>query len=265
MLLLQTANYLGNTKLYYATDNIHVKLITYSRPDFETGSEQWHAHENTHFTFFMKGGTVEQRKQHTYKRTAGEISFYNSGELHMNSHTLFPSVNLNLEVEAAFLKKYAVTESEIQQCTLFNPQSRIALLQLYNELNRDTPNPAFLQMTLLQLLLPERNETCNFPAWTKRIREFLADEWYETPSLEKLSEIAGVHPVTISKHFNRYFHCTLSEYMRSIKIEKAISLINSTSHSLEEIGFTCGFADKSHFSKVFREQTGILPGAYRKL
>lgn len=126
-------------------------------------------------------------------------------------------------------------------------------------------NHTSLTMLLLELLLPASDPAGVHPAWTKRIKEYLIEHWDETPSLEQLCKIAGVHPVTISKNFTRYFHCTLGEYLRKIKVEKAISLIKSSRHTLEEIGFICGFAEKSHFTRVFKEQTGFLPGEYRRL
>ena len=32
---------------------------------------------------------------------------------------------------------------------------------------------------------------------------------------------------------------------------------------LEEVASQCGFADQSHFTKIFKRETGTTPGAYR--
>ena len=103
------------------------------------------------------------------------------------------------------------------------------------------------------------------PDWVIKVREFLHDNWDKPISLWELSLVAGVHPITISKHFPFYFSCTLGEYLRSLKIEKALGLIKSTRRSLLDIAMECGFADQSHFTRVFKLMTGFLPNDFRKL
>ena len=101
--------------------------------------------------------------------------------------------------------------------------------------------------------------------WTSKIREILYDKWSEYPSLTELAMETRTHPVTISKHFRQYFSCTLGEYTRKLKVEKAMTLMKSTKSSLTGIAYTCGFADQSHFSLVFKQQTGFLPKEYQRL
>lgn len=120
-------------------------------------------------------------------------------------------------------------------------------------------NHTSLTMLLLELLLPASDPAGVHPAWTKRIKEYLIEHWDETSSLEQLCKIAGVHPVTISKNFTRYFHCTLGEYLRKIKVEKAISLIKSSRHTLEEIGFICGFQKKVILRESLKSKPVFCP------
>ncbi len=68
-----------------------------------------------------------------------------------------------------------------------------------------------------------------------------------------MATIIGVHPVTISKYFPRYFSCTLGEYMRKLKIEKSLSLIKSPGNSLTNVAYACGFFDQSHFTAPSRK------------
>jgi AraC family transcriptional regulator len=102
------------------------------------------------------------------------------------------------------------------------------------------------------------------PAWMKCVHEVMNDRWADTLSLKELSEAAGVHPVTVSHYFPRYFSCTLGAYMRKLKVEKALELLKSGG-GLTETAYACGFFDQSHFIKTFRELTGYLPAQYQKL
>jgi AraC family transcriptional regulator len=81
--------------------------------------------------------------------------------------------------------------------------------------------------------------------------------------LHELSVETGTHPVTISKYFTRYFGCTLSEYMRKLRVMNSIALVKNTTHLLTRIAHESGFADQAHFTRAFKQITGFLPKEYR--
>jgi AraC family transcriptional regulator len=103
------------------------------------------------------------------------------------------------------------------------------------------------------------------PFWVKSLKELLNDCWNENPNLQDLATVLQINPITISKHFPKYFGCTLGEYMRRIKINRSLPLIQSEKKTLTEIGLECGFADQSHFIRTFKNQTGFLPKQFQKL
>ncbi|MEZ5950821.1 MAG: helix-turn-helix domain-containing protein [Planctomycetaceae bacterium] len=52
--------------------------------------------------------------------------------------------------------------------------------------------------------------------------------------------------------------------MREIRIGVARRLLETSDYSLAKIAADCGFYDQSHFSRQFKESTGLAPLAYRK-
>jgi AraC family transcriptional regulator len=48
------------------------------------------------------------------------------------------------------------------------------------------------------------------------------------------------------------------------RIERAQELLLHSALSLDRIAAACGFADQSHFSRVFSRQIGIAPSAWRR-
>jgi AraC family transcriptional regulator len=91
------------------------------------------------------------------------------------------------------------------------------------------------------------------------------DRWNESLSLQVLSDETGIHPVTISYYFPKYFACTFGAYMRKLKVSHALTLMKAGNTSLTSIAYECGFADQSHFIHTFKNLTGFLPAKYRKL
>ena len=56
-----------------------------------------------------------------------------------------------------------------------------------------------------------------------------------------------------------------NSYIRSLQIKRAHELLGThTDLSISQIARLCGFYDMSHFSKIFKQCTGVSPSQYRK-
>ncbi len=69
----------------------------------------------------------------------------------------------------------------------------------------------------------------------------------------------------LSRHFPKYFKATIGDYIRTVKVQKALSLLPNKHKSLTEIAAECGFADQSHFIRSFKDCYQLTPLHYRKL
>ncbi|QDK80559.1 helix-turn-helix domain-containing protein [Spirosoma sp. KCTC 42546] len=105
------------------------------------------------------------------------------------------------------------------------------------------------------------------PTWVKELKELIQDQ-IDTNlalSLNDLSESLDVNPAYVSRAFSRYFDdLSFGEYIRKLRIEKAVQLLETTSYSLSEIAYLTGFSDQSHFSRIFKKLMGQNPSDYRK-
>ena len=264
MYQLQKEIYLGNTKkIFNNTSGIAVVETEYLNKVYEG----WHSHNNAHITLFVRGGTTEKRKNFSEIVGPGSLLFYHSGESHLNQNTLFPSKNINIEIEENLLQELQLNEAAIEKSIQNTALTKFIILKIFKEslaadaFSGDTITMLFAQLSNTSHL--ERFEKS--PFWVKILKELLNDCWNENPKLQDLSQVLNLNPVTISKHFPKYFGCTLGEYMRRIKINRSLTLIQSKETNLTEISFTCGFADQSHFIRTFKNQTGFLPKQFQKL
>ena len=265
MFELEKEKYLGNTKnIFNNKQGIAVVETEYQQKVYEG----WHSHNNAHITLFLKGGTAEKRKNASTVVGPGSLLFYHSDELHLNQDTLFPSKNINIEIEENLLKELQISEAIIEKSTRNTTLTKFLILKIFKEsivadsFSGDTINMLFAQLSNANMHLEKYEKS---PFWVKSLNELLNDCWNENPNLQDLAQILNLNPITISKHFPRYFGCTLGEYMRRIKIDRSLSLIESNQINLTEIGFQCGFADQSHFIRTFKNQTGFLPKQFQKL
>ncbi len=105
------------------------------------------------------------------------------------------------------------------------------------------------------------------PEWTKELREMIQDQMDTNMSLslQQASDELEINPAYLSREFSKYFdNLSFGDYIRKMRIEKAMTLIETTNYSLTEIAYLTGFSDQSHFNRIFKKQTGENPSAFRK-
>ena len=84
-------------------------------------------------------------------------------------------------------------------------------------------------------------------------------------SLQQVSEELKINPAYLSREFSKYFEdLSFGEYIRKMRLEKAISLMETTHYSLTEIAYLTGFSDQSHFNRIFKKQMGMKASEYKK-
>jgi len=264
MLILDKGKFLGDLSGFYPAGDFSASITAYYR---SKPINVMHSHEESHISFILKGGHTEKRAGAMRELFPGDILFYHSEEAHLYKPMRFPATSVNLEMADSFFRRFGISEQQMYLAVQTNPAARFLMMKVLKEIRlHDSLSEMGLEALVLELtggsFYGGRKSP---PAWALRLRELLHDEWDSRFSLEQLSACTGVHPVTISKHFRSIFSCTLSEYIRKIRIEKAVLLLHRSALPLTRIAFQCGFADQSHFIRVFKQLTGFLPGQYRRI
>ena len=103
------------------------------------------------------------------------------------------------------------------------------------------------------------------PTWLRQAREMIVEHFSETPKLTQIAGEVGVHPVYLATAFRQKFGITIGEFVRRLRIEHACAELNKNDLPLSAIALQAGFADQSHFSKVFKAYVGMTPRDYRTL
>ena len=84
-------------------------------------------------------------------------------------------------------------------------------------------------------------------------------------SLSLLAVEAGVHPVYLARVFRACYHCSIGDYLRARRLDAAVEELLAGARSACDVGLSAGFYDQSHFSRTFKEATGVAPGAFRRM
>jgi AraC family transcriptional regulator len=102
------------------------------------------------------------------------------------------------------------------------------------------------------------------PRWLQQVRDLLHAEFRERMTLDGIAGSVGVHPAHLARVFRELHGCTVGDYVRRLRIEYACHCLRTSDTALATIALAAGFADQSHFSRVFKRQTGVSPAVFRE-
>jgi AraC family transcriptional regulator len=141
-------------------------------------------------------------------------------------------------------------------------------LRLYSAFKAQTNDSSQLEAHVLEVLGAITGFRCAekaFPRWFGLVKERIHDEFRLSLRVKDLANLAGIHPVHLARVFRQFEHCTPGEYQRKLQVRAACGLLRDLQWPLAVIAAECGFADQSHFTRVFRRRIGTTPAHFRRM
>lgn len=86
----------------------------------------------------------------------------------------------------------------------------------------------------------------------------------EPISIDKLLSLTKLSRNTLYRRFRELTGYSPIDYQLNKKLEAAKNLLNSSSMSIGEIAFACGFCDSNHLIKMFTAKYNVSPGKLRR-
>jgi AraC family transcriptional regulator len=103
------------------------------------------------------------------------------------------------------------------------------------------------------------------PWQERRAKEHLLLSLRGDVSLEELAGACGLSGSYFSRAFKQATGMGPHRWLLEQRIAAAKGLLETTTGDLVSIALAAGFADQSHFTRVFSKLVGISPGAWRRL
>ncbi len=94
--------------------------------------------------------------------------------------------------------------------------------------------------------------------------DYIAKHYAENLSLSIVAEQVYLSPAYLSSLFKLNVGSSFLEYLTNFRLEKVKDAMLSTTQRLNKIAEQAGFSDYRHFCKVFKNNTGQSPKAYRE-
>lgn len=253
---LEKGKFYGNSKQQF-----HVNGLTIVNSEFYHYTDcPWHYHQNAHFAFTTRGNLIETHKKKQIQLSGGCLLYNHSQEAHCNSkYSEFVSA-LHIDIDMNWFKKYNINFSVIEGVRgIKNPVLKNIFYNIFKEV-KFIDNASYLAIegmvlqSVNEMIRTNLLQTSGKPSWVFKTKDLLYDRFDEKISLEEIALEINIHPVYLCQQFPIYFQCTFGDYIRKIKVEKAIELMfNKQHYSLTEIAYACGFSDQSHFIRIFKK------------
>lgn len=87
--------------------------------------------------------------------------------------------------------------------------------------------------------------------------------FHTSVDLPKIAAATGLSYVQFLRRFKACSGLSPSEYVASLRLQKAKDMLLGTDLQIKEIAYACGFENEYYFSNFFKKHTGLSPSAFR--
>lgn len=94
--------------------------------------------------------------------------------------------------------------------------------------------------------------------------QYFNDNYNTDINIEEYAQSRGMSTCWFIRNFKKFTGTTPMQYIMSIRISNAQSLLETTQYSISEISRIVGYSNPLYFSRLFHKQKGFAPSKYRK-
>lgn len=245
-----------------------------------------HIHRELELCYVMEGEADVYHDRNAEPVQAGDVLLFDSGVPHEIRGRDGEIRLLALQISRRFCNRYfpQLRNTVFDVCRLapcFSPDDnrrlKDAMLSAFSTYLRFEPQDVFLCMSqinrifslLFQNVPYHELSDAEYSASKKnakrlhRILRYLDLRYQEPVRLCDLAKLENLTETYISHFFRSQLHMTFQEYLSSIRLERAIYLLRTTSMSLTDIALECGFSDVRYLNQNFLRSFGMEPKLWR--
>jgi AraC family transcriptional regulator len=228
-----------------------------------------HAHAAAFIAFTMNGRYRESACGLQFDCLPRSVVFHPAEEEHAAAVGDAPLRCFIVELDASEMRRRYDAAAPATLLKIDGGPMANVLTNLYGEFRHtDACSSLAIQGLILQLLAGlsrtdySDGERVREP-WVDRVTEILRDQFRSHLTLEEIAAAVGASPARVSAVFRRVYHRSIAEEQRRLRVEFACERLRDRDASLADIALEAGFSDQPHFSRAFKQVTGMTPARFR--
>ena len=226
-----------------------------------------HAHAPGILCLVVTGGFRETCERRDREVGPAELVYYPPGAQHAGRFAGNGSILFSVDIpERLITTFFGDTRPSLEN---LGPRLAGLILRIRSELHAsDGARRLGIESLIAEVLAEATAPPATFharSAWLPMVLEILRARVRHPPTLAELAREVDIHPSHLARGFRQAHRCTVGDYLRHLRVTEAATRLAATSHSLSDVAHDAGFADQSHFGRVFKQIVGVTPGTYRAL
>lgn len=274
---------------FYMSDYV---TIDHNERDAGQASYHEHYHDFVELVYTLKGKCIHRINGVEYSVKKGDLLFINYNQSHSivgvvdtyyinimlkpeyinmglaNQENAFAL--LNLKGFDDFIKILDESKSKVT----FSGEERDRIEEIISVIKRETEekNPGYdlairSELNLLLIMVFRKMSLAidvDIGGIDEKLLAYIHQHSDEKLTLADVAKKCSYNSSYFSRAFKEYTGLTFTAYLKKVRMEKAIKLLESTNMKITDIYSEVGYTDKTKFFSHFRSFTGVSPLNYRK-
>lgn len=252
----------------------HAALVT------QSGGRTIHTHDFWEMMYVLEGTGVHQINGQSLSLHVGELLLIRPEDCHaippLSDKILhFINIAFPAELWRAFCAVAGLDELPEWRAAPLPPtvltlglQREACARAFHRALHAFTKTPTQLDLchfwsSVLPLLRPQMSDNVSVPPWLARARAAMEHEENMRVGLPRLLALSGMSPAHLSRTFKLWYGQTPTEFVNTQRLNRAASLLLTSTSEIIDIAYECGFSNLSYFYRLFARHYGQTPRAFR--
>ncbi|MBM7569469.1 response regulator transcription factor [Paenibacillus sacheonensis] len=96
-----------------------------------------------------------------------------------------------------------------------------------------------------------------------KVKVFIDAHLHDDISLVRLADLVHFNPTYLSRFFKQQTGLNLSEFIQTVRLERAKQLLADSENRINDIAASLGYGSASNFARSFKKLTGLAPQEFR--
>ena len=146
---------------------------------------------------------------------------------------------------------------EVKEMTFANDLRRNGILKLFFAQLIDEYNSELSKQQV------KKEQTAEASEYIKSAISYIAKNYSQNIKINDLADYVGVNRSYLASSFKKATGYSPKEYLLSLRMERAKSLLETTDMTINGISNAIGYSDQLAFSRMFKRYAGVSPTVYR--